>query len=807
MCDKPERHGRPVRDGREEEEKMRRRAEELKQRMMDAKPGFSAERVILAKEAYEKYAGEAIPIFRAHVFAYVLEHMKVSIFPAELVVGNPSDRQRCIAVHPEYMSAEWIHRNLDEFSFRSMDPLEITQEDRKLLEEYLPWWYGRSTEDLVEEILPEDVQRARAHGMITIGSRTMPSSHTMPNYDRLLKEGLNGYIRRCEEKIWEQKGGSKAAQEKINFWKAAIIACRGVIRFAERHAELAERLAAAEEDENRRAELMQIAKTCRNVPANPPESFAQAVQFVWFIHLMPHIETNSSGNGFGRYDQYMYPFYKKDLEAGVLKAEDAVELLQCFYIKTCEIVCIRNTDDATKFAGYPMWQILMVGGVDRYGEDASNDLSYLCLEAQEQVRLAQPAIGLRLHEHTPKKLFRKASEMIQKGLANPAFFNDKVSIPICLAKGGTVEEARNWAVVGCIEPHPGGGTSDASPTAGYINGLKAFELAMHDGVDPVTGDLVGLRTGEPRSFSSREELFDAVMRQLKYCWDLVIKGYNLVVPHHALQLPVIFSSLIMEDCIEKGMSIQEGGARHSYTGTFFCGPASVADSIAAVDYAVFQKKKISMERLIEMTDRNFEGEERLRQWLLQKPPKFGNDNREADRICRDLMVGCSDYVQQFRDARGGRYCMSNLSQTLNVLYGEYCGASPDGRRAGDALSDNSSPVNGRDVCGPTSAVNSVAHMDQVNTWDGTLFNLRFDSGGVRGEKGLEIIEGVIRTFFENDGQHIQINVVDDRTLRAAQEEPEKYRGLVVRVAGYLAYFTDLDRKIQDNIIERTSHLR
>ncbi|MDR1604559.1 MAG: pyruvate formate-lyase [Gracilibacteraceae bacterium] len=786
---------------------MRDRVVFLKKRMLDAKPSLSAERVLLAREAYTRYAGEAAPLFRAHVFAHVLEHMTVLILPDELIVGNQSKRQRCVSFHPEYMSARRIHENLTEFVRRDTDPFVLPDDERRLLDEHLPWWYGRSTEDRMETILPEDVQQARRQALITIGSRTMPSSHTMPNHRRLLAEGLNGYIARCEAHIAATVGGSREAQEKINFWQAAIIACRGAIAFAARLAALAEAQAGTEPDERRRRELRRIAENCRRTPAEPPRDFYEALQFVWFIHLMPHIETNSAGNGLGRFDQYMFPFYGRDLAAGRLTREDALELLQCFYIKTSELLPVRTTEDAVKFAGYPMWQILMVGGVDIDGADAGNELSYLCLEAQEEAQLAQPAIGMRVHPHTPEALFRLGLRMIQKGLANPAFFNDKVSIPICLAKGGTVAEARDWAVVGCIEPHPGGGVSDASPTAGYVNGLKCLELALHNGVDPRTGMAAGPATGDPRSFTGREDLIRAVETQLRHCWDLVVKGYNRVVPHHMLEWPVIFSSLIMEDCIDKGRSIQEGGARHSYTGTFFCGPASVTDSILGVDCAVFREKIVTMDRLLAALDNNFAGEERLRQFLLNRAPKFGNDNPEADRVCRDLMVRSSEYVQSFDDARGGRYCLSNLSQTLNVLYGEYCGATPDGRRSGEALSDNASPVNGRDLLGPTATVNSVASLDQVNTYDGTLFNLRFDSCGVRGDRGLDLIGAVVKTYFDNYGQHIQINVVDDATLRAAQREPEHYRGLVVRVAGYLAYFTDLDRKVQDNIIERTAHLK
>ncbi|MDR1320744.1 MAG: pyruvate formate-lyase [Gracilibacteraceae bacterium] len=787
---------------------MRDRVVFLKKRLLDARPSLSAERVLLAKEAYIQYAGEAAPLFRARVFTYVLDHMTVAIQPGEMIVGNQSKRPRCVSFHPEYMSARWIHEHLDELVSRGADPFVLPEDERRLLDEHLPWWYGRSTEDRMETVLPSDVQQARRQALITVGSRTMPSSHTMPNYRRLLAEGLNGYIARCERLIAESGAGGKEAQEQINFRRAAVVACRSVIRFAARWAAAAEALAETEPDAVRRRELRRIAQNCRRTPGEPPRDFYEALQFVWFIHLMPHIETNSAGNGLGRFDQYMFPFYERDLAAGLLTRDDALELLQCFYIKTSELLPVRVTADAVKFAGYPMWQILMVGGVDIHGADATNDLSRLCLEAQEEARLAQPAIGMRVHERTPDDFFRLGLRMIRQGLANPAFFNDKVSIPICLAKGGTVAEARDWAVVGCIEPHPGGGVSDASPTAGYVNGLKCLELALHNGVDPRTGETAGPATGDPRTFTCRADLTRAVETQLRHCWDLVVKGYNLVVPHHMLEWPVVFSSLIMDDCIDKGKSIQEGGARYSYTGTFFCGAASVADSILGVDHAVFREKIVTMDRLLEVLAGNFAGEERLRQFLLNRAPKFGNDDQDADSVCRDLLVRCSDHVQQFTDVRGGRYCLSNLSQTLNVLYGEYCGATPDGRLSGEALSDNASPANGRDLLGPTATVNSVASLDQVNTYDGTLFNLRFDSGGsATGEQGLDIIGGVVKTYFANYGQHIQINVVDDATLRAAQRDPEHYRGLVVRVAGYLAYFTDLDRQVQENIIERTAHLK
>lgn len=784
------------------------RIAELKKHFMSVKPSLSASRLTRVTEAYSQFAGEAVPIFRARVLSYILENLPVYIGKDELIVGTQNGTYRGVSIYPEYISAQWLKDDLDNLSTRSTDPIYVSPEVHKEVLDSIDYWIGRSTEDLFDTpgILQDDVMAARRAGLITIGSRTMPSSHTMPNHKKLLAFGLNGYIARCKELISKTNGASREDREKIDFWNACIIACKGVIRYAERHAEKAEELASKETDEKRREAYLSVAKNCRQVPANPPRNFHEAVQFVWFMQLMPHVETNSAGNGLGRYDQYMYPFYKKDVEAGVLDKDLALEMLECFYIKAAELLPLHNADDARKFAGYPMWQILMVGGVDKDGNDATNDLSYLCLEAQHELKLSQPAVALRIHDGTPESLWRKGVEMIQEGLANPAFFNDKCAIPTVMAKGGTLEEARDWAIVGCIEPHPGGGNSDASPTGGYVNGLKCVELALHNGVDKETGEQVGLKTGDPTTFRCRQDFTDAIEAQLRHAWDLIVKGYNRVVPYHMLRLPVIFSSLIVDDCIEKGMSIQWGGAKHSYVGTFFCGPASVADCITAVEYAVFDKKLVSMQELIDMLGNNFEGNERFRQLLLNKPPKFGNNDPKTDSICHDLLVHAGAYVQQFKDTRGGRYCLSNLSQTLNLVFGEHVGATPDGRLAFEPLSDNASPVQGKDLHGPTATVNSVASLDQVTAWDGTLFNLRFDPRGVAGEKGLNTIEGVIKSYFENYGLHIQINVVDTETLRKAQKDPDNYRGLVVRVAGYLAYFTELDKYVQEDIINRTAHL-
>lgn len=782
------------------------RLQRMKKRCLDTRPNITAERLRLATEAYRKYAGESVHVFRAKVLAYVLDHMTILINEDELIVGTPTNTYRGANLFPEYTSTKWLMSELDDFPTRSADPYDLTDEDKKEILEHLKYWEGKSIEDTAFEVLPPHIENLRQKDIITIGCRNGCSGETMPNHKKVLTVGLSGYIKECEENIAKTLGGSKEKQEMINFWNGSIIVCKAIIRFAQRYADRAEELAAAEKDPKRKEELLTIAKNCRNVPGNPPRSFHEALQLVWFVQVVFHIEAPTTACGFGRFDQYMYPYFKADREAGRLSDEAALELLECFYLKACEVFEVRDKWYSKSFAGYPMWEILMVGGQTPEGKDATNELSYLCLDAGADLQTSQPVLAVRVFEGTPPALIRKGAEMIQQGMANPGFFNDKVAIPMVLAKGANVEEARDWAIVGCIQPQAGGGTADGSPDAGYVNAPKVLELVLHNGIDPHTGEQLGLQTGDPSTFTTKEEIIEAVKKQLAYFYEQIRDGYNIMVPHHMLRLPVMFASLVMEGCIQNGKSVQEGGTKYNSSGMFITGPANLADSIVAIEEIVFKDKTLTMEEMIRILDKNFEGEERIRQLMINKPPKFGNDNEYVDGVARDLLNFVARTVQQFRDSRGGHYSFCNLSQTVNISHGEVCGATPDGRFACHTLSDNSSPVMGRDLSGPTATVKSVAALDQVHFNDGALFNLRFDPRGIQGEKGLEIIEGVIKTYFDHYGEHIQINVVDNATLRKAQEHPEDYRGLMVRVAGYMAYFTELDRAAQDSIIERTAHL-
>lgn len=779
----------------------------MRNKYFDTTPSITAERLVLATEAHQKFAGDAIPIFRAKIARYVMENMTALVMDDELIVGTPTNVYRGANLFPEYTSSKWLIEDIDDFPVRKTDPYKIKPEDREKILETLKYWDGKAIEDLAPEILPDYIENARKNDLISIGCRNGVSGETTPNHKKFLKNGLNGFIEECKSNIAEVKGGTKEKQERVDFWKACITFSEGLITYAHRLADESERQAFACKDAIRKAELFQIAENCRVVPQSPPRNFQQALQMIWFIQVAFHIEAPTTACGFGRFDQYMYPYYQADLEAGKITKEEALELTECFYLKCCEVYEVRDKWYSKSFAGYPMWEILMVGGQTTDGKDATNDLSYLCLDAASDLQTTQPVLAVRVFDGTPPALIKKGAEMVQAGMANPGFFNDDAAIPMTLGKGCTIEEARDWAIVGCIQPAPGGGTTDGSPDAGYVNAPKVLELVLHNGKDPKTGEQMGLATGDPKDFKNIEELTEAVKKQLLYFYKMIKDGYDLMVPYHMLRLPVIFASMAMDGCIESGKSVQEGGTKYNTSGMFITGASNLADSLVAIEEVVYNDKTVSMDELIAALENNFAGEERLRQLLINKPPKFGNDNEHVDYVARDILGFIADTVQQWDDSRQGKYSFCNLSQTVNISHGEVCGATPDGRLAGQPYCDNSSPTMGRDISGPTATVKSVAAIDQKKFHDGALFNIRFDPKGIEGDKGIQIIEGVIKTYFDQGGEHIQINVVDDETLRKAQEKPEDYKGLMVRVAGYMAYFTELDKAAQDTIIYRTAHLK
>lgn len=791
---------------------MNERIAKLKKELLGVKPGLSAERVLLATEAYKKYAGEPIYLFRAHVLEYVLDRKAVVIRDGELLAGSLSEKLRSAAIFPEYNSTRmWLRDELPNMSKRKSDPMDISPEDVEKVLECFDYWDGKSTEDLAMAAFPEYYKDCEAAGVFKSGGKGLCSSAVTPNYLKLFKEGFGGMISRCQANIDKalEEGMTLDKQKKVQYWQAVMIVLKAVIRYSHRCADEAQRQAETCADEKRRGELLELARICRKVPEYSPETFYEAIQFQWMTQVICNVEASSYSTSLGRMDQNYIEYYRKDLEAGRIDRDRAIELISCLFIKSTTVFYMNDEYYSQADAGYPTWQILSIGGVDPEGRDACNELTDIILDVANDLRIAQP-VALRVTPDTPEEIWHKAIWMNQQGMGNPAFYNDVTAQKMVIEQGATVEEARDWVITGCVEPKPGTGIADGSATGGNINFPKILEVTLHNGKDPLTGKQLGPKTGEPSSWKCIEDVMEAYEKQCDYFWDLHMRAYRITNSIQATYLPTIYQSSLIGGCIENGESLQEGGCYKPFTNVFITAPSTLADSMMAIKYAVFVDKKMTMDELIALCDSNFEGVEgeRMRQYLVNRPPKFGNDNSEADSYINQFLEGFWKRGSLKPDGRhnNGRFALGNQSQTHNVPLGRCVGATPDGRKAFAPLSDNASPTMGRDVSGPTAAANSVAHLPNEHFHGGCLYNTRFDPHGVAGEDGIKIMEGVVKGFCKQGGYHLQINVVDDATLRKAQETPEDYRDLVVRVAGYLAYFTELDREVQDVIISRTAHL-
>lgn len=778
------------------------RVEKLRDTMRETKPHICIERAELMTEFYKKCSCDAPVIRRAKLLKYLLENMTVYIADDELFAGNQAAEYRGVPVFPEF-GANWIIDTIDTFSARPTDPLLISGEKEKRLAETLEFWKDNSFKELVDEKLTPEVLEAERLGVLSVGSRTTSTGHVVPNYPKILKLGLRGIIENAQKKICGVEFVNHDTQRQIEFWQGVIIACEACIAFARRYVKLAKEMAEKETDAVRKAELRQMTANCENVPENPPQSTYEALQFFWFMHLIMQIETNGHSIGLGRFDQTMYPYYKKDLEEGNITFDQCVEMIECIWIKITEIIKVRDDFDAQAFAGYPMWQNCAVGGVTPEGKDAVNEFSFCVLQATRDVKTTQPTISFRYHDNIDQDFFKKALIMIQEGLATPAMFNDKLIIPLVLSKGATIKEARDWSIEGCVENYVTGKT-DGRPVVGYINTVKLVEFVVNDGIDPLSGKQVGLKTGDPNSFQTFGEFMDAYRKQMEYFTKLMCDAYNIVGACHATMVPALLSSALVDDCIEAGKSLQEGGAKYNFSGSFITALANAADSMAAVRKFVFDEKKIGFDQLKKAMAEDFENDEPLRQMLMNNAPKFGNDDDYVDEIARQIVESAADEIEKYPDSRNGRYVLSVLSQSFNVLQGKSVGATPDGRHAFEALADNGSPAASRDVNGPTAALRSVSKIDQFRPLIGTLLNQKFDPVIVKGEKGLQILGTLVKSYFDEYGEHVQVNVVDEATLRDAQVHPEKHRNLMVRVAGYSAYFIELDQDVQENVIARTA---
>jgi len=731
---------------------MNERIKYLREKCLSSKPEIFVERALLVTEAYKETTGKPIIVQRALALKKVLEEMTIFIEKGELIVGNQSPKLRCPPIYPE-TGASWILKELDQFPKRQADPVMITKENKEMLKKCLTFCIGGA---------------GTALGNIAV------------DYPKVLKIGLEGIIAEIDEQLKQFQVKDIEDMNKYYYWEAAKITCQAVIQFAARYSKKAEALAECEKDKLCKKELLTIAKICKRVPAKPANSFWEAIQSLWFIILILHIESDPHAILYGRFDQYMLPYYLKDIQEGNISNKEVTELLECIWIKATSLLKLRDERSSKAFAGFPLFQNL---------------------EAIADVKVAQPSVALRFHNKISDKILLKSIEVIKLGLGYPAIMNDNIIIPKQLIRGATLEEARDYCT-NCVETDIPGKT-DSRAHSGYVNFPKCLLLALNNGRDIEKGEQLGPKTGDYKQFTTFNDLMIAYKKQVKYCINTIIEAYNIVDSTHAALLPEPFLSSLLDDCNTLGQSRQEGGARYNFSGIFGVGLAIVADSLAAVKKLIFDEKFIKMNELISSLKNNFKGQEKLRQILINKAPKYGNNNDYVDLIAKECASYFCEEVQKNRCIRGGNYIAELHSVATHVLFGEKTGATPDGRKANDTLSDGISPAGGKDIGGPTATINSVLKVDHMKALQGLLLNQKFSPSILAEDDTKMKFADYIKSFCLSGGHHIQFNMISNDTLRKAKKSPEKYRDLLVRVAGYSAFFVELNENTQNEIIART----
>ncbi|MFW6001253.1 MAG: glycyl radical protein [Halanaerobium sp.] len=771
--------------------------------LMSVTPEIDTERAVLITESYKENGSLPTIKKRAKALEKILTKMNVVIRDNELIVGNQTTKPRSSPIFPEF-SNKWLLDEFDTLAERDGDVFLISEETKDTLKEVFEYWDQNTTNELATSLMTDEAIDAMDAGVYTVGNYYFNGvGHVCVSYDEVLEKGFNGIIEKAKTAKESLSFGNPEDIDKIHFLDSVIITAEAVIKFAGRFAEEAEKMAENTSDEKRKKELLQIAENCRNVPANPASSFHEALQSFWFVQLVLQLESNGHSISPGRFDQYMYPYLQKDLENNEITLEEAQELLDVLWVKFNDINKVRDQASTDAFGGYPMFQNLIVGGQTPGGQDATNLLSFMCLEATEHTKMPQPSISVRYWDKSPEEFLMKAAETTKEGLGMPAYYNDEVTIPSLANRGLSLEDARDYCIIGCVEPQKMGKT-EGWHDAAFFNMAKVLELALNDGKDPLQDyKQLGPNTGEISSFESFEEVMDAYKTQMEYFVELLIHSDNCVDLAHAERAPLPFLSSMVDDCIAEGKSVQNGGAHYNFTGPQGVGVANVGDSLAALRKLVFEDKEISIEELQQALANNFEGQETLRQRLLNNAPKFGNDIDEVDELAREgALIYCKE-VEKYENPRGGSFQPGLYPVSANVPLGAATGATPEGRLAGTPLADGVSPVGGRDKNGPTAAVNSVAKLDHHIASNGTLLNQKFHPSALEGESGSRNLNALVGSFFDQKGFHIQNNVVSGDILRDAQENPDNYQDLVIRVAGYSAHFVSLDKSLQDDIISRT----
>ncbi len=783
---------------------MNERIKRLRQQSFEAVPRISIERALLETEFYKARFGKySTPVMRAMFFKYLCEKKTLYIGKDELIVGERGPLPKSVPTFPELTCHTGA--DLKILNNRDMTPFKISEADIHIYEtQVLPYWKGRSMRDRVFGQVPEEWSAAYKAGLFTEFMEQRAPGHTTLD-DAIYKKGMLDFKQEIAQSIssLDYLKDSKAS-DKAETLKAMEIACDAAIVFAERYADLAEKLALTEEDEVRKEELLNIARVCRRVPAHAPRNFWEALQMYWFVHLGTITELNGwDAMSPGHLDQHLTPFYEKGIADGTLDREKTKELVSCFWIKFNNHPAPPKVGVTAKESGtYNDFTNINLGGVKRDGTDGVSEVSYIILEVLDELHLLQPQSNVQISEKTPIRLLKAACRVIRKGYGYPSVFNSDEVIMEQLRTGKTVEDAREGGCSGCIETGAFG--KEAYILTGYLNVPKILELALYNGVDPMSGQNVGLVSGDPKGFESFDDLYDAFVRQLNMIVNLKIRVNNYIERMFASHAPAPFLSVVIGDCIAKGKDYYNGGPRYNTNYIQCCGIGTITDSLSAIKTHVFDQRAITMEQLLNAASCNFKGHEALRLRLQNKTPFFGNDDDRADHLMQRVYASLFDAIDGKPNTKDGLYHLNMLSTTCHIYFGKMLGATPNGRMAGKPISDGTSPSHGADRNGPTAVIKSLGKMDQIKS-GGTLLNQRFLPDVLATEEDISKLVHLIRTYFRLNGHHIQFNIVDTRTLKKAQASPDDYRDLLVRVAGYSDYFVDLDEYHQQEIIERTEH--
>ncbi|MFX1606385.1 MAG: glycyl radical protein, partial [Promethearchaeota archaeon] len=768
------------------------RSQMMRSRILESKTHLSIERTKLHTDSMKSTEGEPQIIRQAKALANILKGIPVKIYPDELVVGSVSDKIRGAMVYPEAHDSR-IVPELEELKARDCRVIEVTQEDiRAVQEEIVSYWADVSLIAQADKKTPEKILETLYAGSIFILTEVAGFGHLSINYPMLFSMGFEEFSKLAQEHIGEYNEATDTEfLNKINFYKAAKVVANAIIQFANRYSERAARLAREESDTNRKKELERIAEICQQVPAKPPRNFHEAIQFIRFTHLALTIETyDGQAISMGRVDQYLQPFYENDIKSGNLTREEALELVEMLWIKTNEHVPAFDNFTGMYFEGLLTTQAVTIGGIDREGNDATNDMTYLILEATKNVGLPLPNVHVRIHQDSPPHLMREIAAVIAAGANNIAIFNDETIVKAWERQGIPKEEAMNYATVGCVELAPFG-NSFTSSDAALFNLAMCLELALNNGETLLLGSELGFKTGDPLKWQSIDEVIQAFQKQVSYLVGLMAEGSNSFEQLNMEMMPTPLLSLCVEDCFENGRDITTGSARYNFTGVQGVGLADVADSLAAIDQIVFKEKKVSMSELIAALRDGFEDHEPLRQLLQNKAPKYGNDEKFVDDYAQLVARIYSEEVEKYKNIRGGSFISGMYSVTTHVAFGLFTGALPSGRLPSTPLSNGVSPAISAPSKGLTAVLNSVTNIDYTLYPNGVAFTLALDPSFIERESGLESLVSLLTSYVELGGMHIQFNMIDPEILLEAQDNPNSYRNLIVRVAGYSAYFVDL----------------